>query len=147
MKNTTKILIGVSIRLLIIGIAAASDTDSFKPLKDYKDFDDIGYSNYTTNNNRYFLVEKVTLDDDLIDEWFTTNPDNEYSITPVEGNMYFVEDDLFGYYGYQEIVELDGEHFMVSVNQNSKLSPSEKNLYLGELKEFNKLNNLEPVEL
>lgn len=36
---------------------------------------------------------------------------------------------------------------MVSINQDSKLSPSEENGFLDDLKEFNKLNNLKPIEI
>ena len=65
--------------------------------------------------------------------------------TPIGDNIYYFEDDIFEFYGYQEVVDVDGQKYMASINQNSHLSPGEKNLYLQDLKDFNKLNNLEPV--
>ena len=56
-------------------------------------------------------------------------------------------DNNFKFYGYQEVVEDNGDYYMVSINQNSKMSPSEETGFLDDLKEFNKLNNLEPVAI
>ena len=142
-----KILIGISILLLLIGTAAAIESSDFKPLDDYTAFDSVGYSNYTTDHTRYILVEGITFDDDLKEEWFTSHPADDYKVESVGDNIYSVEDGLFQYYGYQEVVEDGGEYYMVSINQNSHLSPSEKNEFLKDLQEFNKLNNLEPVEV
>ena len=146
MKNILKIVIGISILFLVIGYAAAVYPDSIKPLEDYTDFDANGYSNYTTNSNRYFLVEQITsFDDDFKDEWFENHTDWKFTVIPMGDNIFYAEDDNFEFYGYQEVVEIDGNNYMVSINQNSHLSPGEKNIYLEDLKEFNKLNNLEPI--
>ena len=146
MKN--KIILGTILLFLLIGSAAAFEINSLKTVDDYADWDANGYSNYTTNSNRYFLVEKIsTFDDDFKDEWFNNHPEYEYTAQLTEGNIYYIEDNTFNFYGYQEVVEIDGDNYMVSINQNSKLSPGEKDLYLNDLKEFNKLNNLEPVEV
>lgn len=142
-----KIIIGIIMLLLLMSTAAAIEINNLKTIDDYTKFDNNGYSNYTTNSNRYFLVEKVTFDDDLKNEWFSNHPENEYNIEQSEDNIYYFEDTHFNLYGYQEVVEIDGDNYMVSINQNSKLSPGEKTLYLEDLKEFNKLNNLEALEI
>ena len=85
--------------------------------------------------------------DDIKNDWFTNNTQFKLTVIPVEDNIWYVEDETFEYYGYQEVVEDGGEYYMVSINQNSHLSPSEKNEFLKDLQEFNKLNNLEPVEV
>lgn len=141
-----KILIGIGVLLLLIGSVAAFEINSLKTIDGYNSFDNNGYSNYTTNNNRYFLVEKISeLDDDFKEEWFTDHPEYKYTSEPVEGNMFRVNDDTFNFYGYQEVIEADGDYYMVSINQNSKLSPSEETGFLSDLKEFNKVNSLEPI--
>ena len=146
MRNILKIIIGITLLFLLIGYVAAACPDSIKPLEDYTDFDANGYSNYTTNSNRYFLVEKISsFDDDFKNEWFENHTEWEFTVIPIEDDIFYAEDDNFGFYCYQEVVNIDGDYYMVSINQNSHLSPSEKNLYLKDLKEFNKLNNLEPV--
>ena len=143
-----KILIGISMLLLLLGSAAAFEINSLKTVDDYGDWDANGYSNYTTNSNRYFLVEKIgTFDDDFKDEWFKNHPEYEYTAELVDNNIYKIADNSFKFYGYQEVVEIDGDNYMVSINQNSKLSPGEESDFLNDLKEFNKLNNLEPIEV
>ena len=69
------------------------------------------------------------------------------TVSDVGNNTYYYEDTSLETYGYQEIVVFDGVSYMVSVNQNSKLSPSEKTAYLKDIQEFNKLNNLEPIAI
>lgn len=144
----TKIIIGATLLFLLIGSVAAFEINSLKTVEDYGPWDANGYSNYTTNSNRYFLVEKIyKLDDDFKDEWFNNHPEYEYTAELVDNNIYKIADNTFEFYGYQEVVEIDGDNYMVSINQNSKLSPGEETSYLEDLKEFNKLNNLEPVEI
>ena len=148
MKNIIKIAIGISMLFLLLGSAAAFEINTLKTLDDYNTWDNNGYSNYTTNSNRYFLVEKITdFDDDFKNEWFNSHPENKYTVEPAGDNIYQMADDTFNFYGYQEVVEIDGTNYMVSINQNSKLSPGEESDFLNDLKEFNKLNNLEPLEI
>lgn len=148
MKNITKILIGISILFLLLGSAAAFEINSLKTLPDYTSWDANGFSNYTTNSDRYFCVEKIgAFDDDFKDEWFNNHTDFKFTVKPVGDNIYNMADDTFNFYGYQEVVEDNGDYYMVSINQNSKLSPSELNGFLKDLKEFNKLNNLEPIAI
>lgn len=148
MKTIIKITLGISILLLLLGSAAAFEVKDLKTIQDYKSWDNNGYSNYTTNSNRYFLVEKIaSFDDSFKDEWFKNHTDIKFKTFPVGDNIFYAEDDNFHFYGYEEVVNIDGDYYMVSINQNSKLSPGEQNTYLNDLKEFNKLNNLEPVEI
>lgn len=148
MKKITKIIIGISMLFLLLCSAAAFEINTLKTLDDYNTWDNNGYSNYTTNSNRYFLVEKITdFDDDFKTEMFTSHPEDKYTAELVEGNIYKIADDIFSFYGYQEVVEIDGTNYMVSINQNSRLSPGEESDFLNDLNEFNKLNNLEPLEI
>ena len=143
-----KIIIGITLLFLLLGSAAAFEINNLKTLDGYNTWDNNGYSNYTTNSNRYFIVEKITdFDDDFKNEWFTNHPENKYTAEHVEDNIYRMADETFNLYGYQEVVEIDGTNYMVSINQNSKLSPGEESDFLDDLKEFNKLNNLEPLEI
>lgn len=148
MKKIIKILIGVSILFLLLGSAAAFEINSLKTLPDYTAWDANGFSNYTTNSDRYFCVEKIgTFDDDFKDEWFNNHPEYEYTTESIGDNIHKFADNNFKFYGYQEVVEDGGDYYMVSINQNSKMSPSEETGFLNDLKEFNKLNNLEPIEI
>ena len=68
-------------------------------------------------------------------------------VSNVGDNIYIYKDDVLKTYGYEEIVDIDGVNYMVSINQGSQLSPSEEKLLLEDMKEFNKLNNLQPIEV
>ncbi len=138
----TKILIAMLILFLAIGIVAATNIDNFKVPDGYNNLKD-GCAAYTTNGDRMLYVEKVL--GDYKTDWFTNTSDMK--VSDVGNNTFFYEDKSLETYGYQEIVMIDGDTYMVSINQNSKLSPSEKTAYLKDIQEFNKLNGLEPVEV
>ena len=93
------------------------------------------------------MEEIGTFDDDFIDEWFNNHTEFKYTVYPVGGNIYHQTDETFGFFGYQEVVSIDGKYYMVSINQDSKLSPGEEKLYLKDMQEFNKLNKLEPISV
>lgn len=142
-----RILTGLLLMFLLIGTCAAFEIYELKTIDGYNDFDG-AFSNYTTNSNRYFCVEKTSTSlDDVKNDWFTNSTEFKVTVIPVEDNIWYIEDDTFEYYGYQEVINIDGDNYMVSINQNSHLSPSEKNGFLKDLQEFNKLNNLEPIEI
>ena len=125
---------------LLIGTVSAFDRDTLKPIDDCNAFKN-GESYYKLNNQREFFVETLHTP-----EVYFQN-DADYSVKPVGDNLYYFEDIAFKWYGYQEAVDIDGETYYVSVFQNSKLSPSEEKELLGDLKEFNKVNGLTPLEM
>ena len=140
MKNITKILIGLGLILLLIGTVAAFDVDSLKPIDKCNKFDK-GSSTYKTYGDREFYVEKLYTPD----VYFENTDD--YVVEAKGNNTFYFNDVAFDFFGYQEAVELDGETYYVSVYQHSKLSPSEEKELLKDLQDFNKLNNLEPIEM
>lgn len=137
-----KIIIGLSILLLLIGIVSAADIDTLKTPGDYKDLKD-GCAADKTYPDRMLYVEKAG--DDYKEDWFTNTSD--MIVSNVGDNIYLYSDTVMETYGYQEIVNIDGTDYLVSINQGSKLSPSEETTLLNVMKDFNQLNNLEPVEI
>ena len=140
MKNTIKILLGISILLLIIGVASATDIDTLKTPDQCQNLKD-GCAAFDNHIDRMLYVEKAG--DDYKADWFTNTSD--MIVSNVGDNIYLYSDDVLKIYGYQEIINIDGVDYMVSINQGSKLSPGEEKMLLEDMKEFNKLNNLEPV--
>lgn len=137
-----KIIIGILLLFLLIGIAAATDIDNLKPPKECKNLQD-GCAAFTNHIDRMLYVEKAI--GDYKADWFTNNSD--MIVSNVGDNIYMYKDDVLKTYGYEEIVDIDGVDYMVSINQGSQLSPSEEKLLLEDMKEFNKLNNLQPIEV
>ena len=137
--------------LIILGIFLTASTvsaieyTSLKNPTDFKAFDNTGLSTKETDG-------RVEL---------TIVPVNENSIKYITGNGEKIENNIykytdfgysekhakFGYEGYVEVVDIDGEQYVVSVLFESKMSPSEEKEFLDVLTEFNKLNNLEPIEI
>ncbi|MBR2558451.1 MAG: hypothetical protein IKE95_08820 [Methanobrevibacter sp.] len=139
MKNVTKMLFVFSFSCLLISTVSAFDVDSLKPINDYNSFQD-GCSTYRTNNKLCFSVEKMYGD---YSGYFLN--ETELTVTPVGDNIYRIEDTAFEIYGYQEVVMIDGNAYLVCLLQESKMSPGETNLYLQNMKDFNSKNNLEPI--
>ena len=140
MKTKTKLIIAIALLFLLIGTVSAFDRDTLKPIDDCKEFKD-GSSVYKTYGDREFFVEKLNTP-----EVYFQN-DDDYSVKSVGDNLYYFEDLAFKWYGYQEAVDIDGDTYFISVYQKSKLSPSEEKELQSDLKDFNKLNNLKPLEM
>ena len=140
MNRILKILIGISILFLLLGITYAVDIDKLQTPKDYNDLKS-GSASYKTYNDRLFFIEKLNTPSVYFEN------STKYMVTPVGDNIYYSEDTAFDYYGYCEAVDLDGETYYVSLYQKSKLSPGEKTQLLNDIKEFNKLNKLEPIAM
>lgn len=143
-----KILIGLILLLLLAGAVSAFEFENLKTIENYSEFDDEGYSVHKIDKKRYILVEEVSKDDvDYKTEWFENHTGFHYKVYPERENIYYVEDEIFEEYCYQEIVEIEGDRYMVSLAKDNPLTPSEKTEFMGEIKEFNKLNNFKPVEI
>ena len=124
-------------------IVCAMDYTSLKAPKDFKAFDSTGLSEKETDGRVQLTV--VPINDNAI-KYITGNGEkNEDNIYKYVDFGYSAKDDKFGLEGYTEVVENDGEKYVVSVLFESKMSPSEEIEFLDVLTEFNKLNNLKPV--
>ena len=140
-----KIIIGILLIFLVIGTVSAIEYTSLKNPKNFKAFDTFGVSEKETDGRVQLTV--VPVNDDAI-KYMTGNgdksQDNIYKYTDFG---YSAKDGKFGYEGYTEVVEIDGEKYIVSVLFESKMSPGEEKEFLNALTEFNKLNNLSPLEV
>lgn len=88
-------------------------------------------------------VESV--EGDYKTDFFTNN--SGITVENKGDNIYFYHDEVMGLYGYEEIVNIDGLTYMVTIDQDSQLSPSEEKMLLEYMKDFNKKNKIETVEI
>lgn len=137
-----KILISCFLIFLLIGIAAATNIDSLIPPGDCGPLKD-GVASYDNHIDRMFYVEKAG--GDYVTDWFTNT--SYMTVEDVGDNIYSYADTQLKMYGYQEIVNIDGTDYLISICQSSKLSPGEETTLLKDMQEFNKVNHLEPVEI
>ena len=137
-----KILISCFLIFLLIGIAAATNIDSLIPPEDCGPLKD-GVASYDNHIDRMFYIEKAS--GDYVTDWFTNT--TYMTVEDVGDNIYSYADTQLKMYGYQEIVNIDGTDYLISINQGSQLSPGEETNLLKDMQEFNKVNNLDPVEI
>ena len=141
----------IVILLIILGIFLSASTicateyTSLKTPKDFKAFDTFGVSEKETDGRVQLTVTPIN--DDAVKYMKANGQESQDHIFKYDDFGYSAKEGKFGYEGYAEVVEINGEKFVVSVLFDSKMSPSEESDFLNALTEFNKLNNLQPVEV
>ena len=131
MKNIAKIIIGVGILFLLIGVASAINLDDFKAPATFGKFN--GGQSINEVDSRL----RITVYDFDAAEY---SSDEDFDVTPLENNTYKVYDKTMKSYGVQEKINKDGKDFTVYISGKTDFG----NLQ-GFLNQFNKENNVEPV--
>lgn len=139
MKNSLKIIIGITILFLLIGVVSAYTNDEFKaPSSLHK----VGSNGFEDGQSHSINVFEYTADSH--DVWFVN--DTNYIVTPYDGDenfyLYVQQPNDAGIF---EVVEKDGKQYLV--NSHSEKGSSETPTVLQNLLEFNKLNNLKPISI
>lgn len=131
--------------IFTIGTVTAIEYTSLKTPDNFKDFDTFGVSEKETEGRVQLTV--VPINDTAV-KYMTGNGDkSQDNIYKYTGFGYSPKDGKFGYAGYSEVIEIDGEQYIASVLFESKMSKSEESEFLNALTEFNSLNNLKPLEV
>ncbi len=129
----TKIIIGIGILLLLIGVTSAVELDDFKAPATFGKFNG-GQSINEVDSS----IRMIVYDFDAADY----SSDEDFDVTPLENNTYKVYDRTMKSYGVQEKINKDGKDFTVYIFGKTDF----ENLQ-GFLNQFNKENNVEPVEI
>ena len=131
--------------IFTIGTVSAIEYTSLKTPDNFKDFDTFGVSEKETDGRVQLTV--VPVEDDAVKYMKSNGDESQDHIFKYTDFGYSAKDHKMGYEGYTEVVELDGEQFVVSVLFDSQMSPSEEREFLTALTDFNRLNNVSPVEV
>lgn len=135
-----KILIGIGIIFLLIGTVYAADfVDMFKapsPLHP------MGTSSYVDEQGHNILISE--LDDETITTWLQNDTDPSYLVKEFNKTTYIATDDENDCY-IHEVIEKDGKKYLIS--SWTPKGADETLIIQGNLEEFNKLNNLNPLEI
>lgn len=136
MNKTIKILIAAAAIILMIGIvSAANPVDIFK-----------APSGLTASGNDTFVdgqnhnIQIYNYTDELCSKWFKN--DSGFSISQYKNENFFSENSE-NHYGILEIVEKDGNKYIID-SWTSK-NPNESNTLKKNLEEFNNANGLKPI--
>lgn len=147
MKNKKIVLLLLALLgiFMCASVVCAVDYSSLKNPSNFKAFDSSGVSQKDTDGRVQLTVVPL---DEKATKYITGNGEKvEDNIYKYVGFGYSAKDGKFGYEGYTEVVEIDGEKYVVSVLFESKMSPSEEKEFLNALTEFNKENNLKPIAI
>lgn len=144
-----KILIGLSILFLLIGMVSATDINNLKVPDGWKA---IGGGSYHEEGDspgqgsgQNMMIEKWY--DGLKDEYYQNNTDEQYTVIEDGNHTFMYIDDLNQMAGCFEVVEIDNEKYFVNfwtVDYRNSEEIADASYFMVQ---FNELNNLEPVEV
>ena len=135
-----KILLGIGILFLIIGVVSAADiADTFKAPSG---LEKVGTNSFVDRQGHNILISEYT--DDNINTWLQNDSDPVYLVQKYNDTCYIATDDENDCY-IHEIVEKDGVKYLIS--SWTPKGPNEAQLLKKNLEEFNKLNNIKPLNV
>lgn len=144
-----KIIIGLSVLLLLIGMVSATDINNLKVPDGWKSLGDGSYHEEGDSpgqgSGQNMMIQKWS--DSFKDEYYQNNSDEKYSVQDTGNNTFMYIDDMSQNAGSFEVVEIDGQKYFVNfwtVDNMDVEKIADTSLFM---QEFNKLNNLEPVEV
>ena len=142
-----KIIIGLSVLLLLIGMVSATDINNLKVPDGWKSLGDGSYHEEGDSpgqgSGQNMMIQKWS--DSFKDEYYQNNSDEKYSVQDTGNNTFMYIDDMNQNAGSFEVVEIDGQKYFVNfwtVDNMDVEKIADTSLFM---QEFNQLNNLEPV--
>lgn len=143
MKQILKILLLASILFLIIGTAyAAHNNEIFKAPSGLQP---MGYEDFVDQKGHNIMV--MDYSDENVQTWFENDTDPEYLVQPYQqdGDMFYMGADDENDCYILEVVEKDGSKYIIG--SWTPKGAMETETIFNNLLEFNKLNNLKPLEV
>ena len=140
-KNMKKILLFVLVLVCTVGIVAAADIGN---LKVSDGFDNLGNGSYSNS------ADKIEIDvfDKDVDDFFKNSTDVNYTVVPgATPNTFNFTDGVNNETGVVELIELDGKKMTVSFWTDYNGSHVDLKKYDDALNNFNKLNNVTPLDV
>lgn len=150
MKTSIKLLIGMGMILMIMGMVSATDINNLKMPDGWESigggsYHEIGDSPGAGSGRNMMIME---FNDANCGDFMQNNTEENYFIFKnADGSYNFTDWVLNKDEGCFEVVEIDGkQYFMLFTSNIDKDYSSDKNIYEIML-EFNKLNNLKPIAI
>ena len=144
-----KIIIGVLLIFLVIGIAAATDVDNLKVPEGWESIGDGSYHEIGDSpgegSGRNMMIMEYT--DSNCNEFFENGTDDYYIFKNDDGSYNFTDWTVNRDEGCFEVVEIDGNQYFLFFSSNIDNDYSSELNIFDVMLEFNKLNNLTPIEV
>ena len=145
-----KILVGLLLMFLVIGTAVATDTGNLKMPDGWEAINDHTYhekgNDPGSGSGRNMMIEKWH--DSLKDEYYSNISAEHYYVYSNGDNTFNYSDAVNEDYGCFEVVEINGVKYFVIFWDVMEAEFDSVNVSTHDLiLEFNKLNNLKPIEV
>ena len=137
------ILITLIITILTATASAVEIADLNIP--SYYIEDTNGLYELNTDENVHLYIGNYSLNEEV----FNSNVEDGYLVTNIGNNTYYFIDETLNQAGLQELVEIDGVKYVISISKDktSELSNADKVLFEEDLNKINNDNDLTPVEV
>ena len=148
MKTITKILIGISILFLLMGLGAAADVNNLKCPDGWESigggsYHEKGLSQGEGNGHNLMIMEYDATDSA---DFFENSTEDSYYVFKNSDNTYNYTDWILNNdEGCFEVVKIDGKEYLLIFSSNID-NDYDKNIY-DIMLDFNKLNNLKPIAI
>lgn len=129
--------------MALIGAVSAADQTSFKVQSEFEDLGDGVYVIYDAFKNADEILSVVEFNEHDWKDYTTNDTENKYVVTG-ENNTYNFTDGSVNEVGSFELIEVDGDKFIVDYAKTG--NEDGLNQTFTNLMEFNKLNNVTPIE-
>ena len=140
----TKISLAILILICAIGIASAATIPDIKVADGFKDLGDGSYTNDADNIDIDMMDEKDIKD---LKGAFENDSDVKYTTTPGKlNNTYNFTDGVNKLTGVNELVKINDKEYVIEFTVDSIENDVPLDKLYDALEEFNKLNNLEPID-
>lgn len=140
MKKIIKILIGISILCLCLGIVSAANFNEIFTAP--PGLEAVGNNDFVDQQGHNIMIMEYK--DENVQTWLQNDTDPEYLVQKYNDTCYIGTDDENDCYIF-EIVEKDGSKYIVS--SWTPKGPDETKIIQNNLLEFNKLNHLTPMPI
>ena len=141
MKTIIKIATTLTILLLLIGFASATNLSDLKVPIGYNEETD-GYYYLNIDEDSHLYVGKLSDNEGAFDN------DTGYMVIPIGDNLYFYCDYGMKSTGIQEKVKIDGTDYLVSFykdNYIGNMKDVELQMFHDDIEKFNKDNKFTPI--
>ena len=138
-----KILLFLILGMMLIGAVNAVDQSSFKTPNNFESIGDGVFVLYDSFKNADEILSVVKFNQHDWDDYTTNDTENKYVVHEVN-KTYNYTDSTVNEIGSFELIEVEGNKFIIDFAKNG-VENDLKNTYKN-LIEFNKLNNVTPIE-
>lgn len=139
-----KVMLFLLFFMMIIGVASAADPASFKAPTDFDDIGDGVFVLYDSAKNPQEILSVVKYNEHDWADYTSNDTENNYTVVKDNNNTYNFTDGSVNDVGSFELVEVQGEKFIIDFSKPGSASDLSKTYE--DLLDYNRLNNLKPIE-